>query len=132
MIIAVTKRLARRRIHGFATDLMANAAAVFHLYADNGVLEWDAFPTAVRGCGFDPTEKQLAEMWAKINAASDEESGSERITFQQFSSALHIAPGLADVDSALAALGGPRRLTAADAKTLMTTVGVRTRMNNIE
>ena len=105
---------------------MAKAAAVFDHFADHGnprMLGWEAFPTAVRGCGFDPTEKQLADIWKNVTATSDDKAEGNRITYQQFSAALQSAPGLADVDSALALLIGPRSLTPAEAKTLLTTAG---------
>ena len=105
---------------------MAKAAAVFDHFADHGnprMLGWEAFPTAVRGCGFDPTEKQLADIWKNVTATSDDKAEGNRITYQQFSAALQSAPGLADVDSALALFIGPRSLTPAEAKTLLTTAG---------
>ena len=110
-------------MNSFATDSLAWAATAFDLYADHGMLKWDAFGTAVRGSGFDPTESQLAEMWAKTKKTAANEGGAEYITFPEFRAALRSAPGPADVSSALAAVVGQRRLTAEEAKTLLTTMG---------
>ena len=99
------------------------AAAAFDLYADHGMLKWDAFGTVVRGSGFDPTDSQLAEMWAKTKEMVSDEGRSEYIAFPEFCATLQIAPGPADMSSALAAVVGQRCLTAEEAKTLLTTVG---------
>ena len=103
-------------MNSFATDSLAWAAAAFDLYADHGMLKWDAFGTAVRGSGFDPTESQLAEMWAKQLETIADEGRREYITFPEFRAALQNAPGPADVSSALAAVVGQRRLAAEEAK----------------
>ena len=103
-----------------ATDPAVLAAAAFDLYAEQGMLKWDAFATVVRGCGFDPTEAQVAEMWAKTKETT---SDGATITFSQLCAGLRSAPGLADVNPALATVVGPQRLTAAEAKTLLTTMG---------
>ena len=71
-------------MNSFATDSLAWAAAAFDLYADHGMLKWDAFGTAVRGSGFDPTESQLAEMWAKTMETIADEGRREYITFPEF------------------------------------------------
>ena len=111
------------RMNPLAPDVVALAAAVFDLYADHGKLGWDAFATVVRGSGFDTSESQLAEMWAKTTGTIADEGRSEKITFPEFCAGLQSAPGPADGYSALAAIVGQRRLTAEAARKLLTTVG---------
>ena len=78
------------RMNPLATDLVAIASAVFDLYADEGMLRWDAFPTVVRGSGLDPTESQLAEMWANTTGTIADGGRSENMYRKKYSvSILH-------------------------------------------